>query len=82
MADTGLPEGMFNLVQGRRDEGIALASAAIDGLFTASAATGAVLRRQFVERPEGRCSSAIDMANNPRSGPPEDCPSQGRAMWN
>jgi len=49
----GLPDGVFNIVQGGRDTGIALAEARIDGLlFTGSAATGAQLRRQFVDRPE------------------------------
>ncbi|MFM2410671.1 MAG: succinylglutamate-semialdehyde dehydrogenase, partial [Pseudomonadota bacterium] len=53
MEHAGLPEGVFNLVQGARDTGIALAESAIDGLlFTGSAATGAHLRRKFVDRPE------------------------------
>jgi succinylglutamic semialdehyde dehydrogenase len=53
MQESGLPDGVFNIVQGGRDTGVALADAWIDGLlFTGSAATGAQLRRQFVERPE------------------------------
>ncbi|MEZ5656654.1 MAG: succinylglutamate-semialdehyde dehydrogenase [Sphingobium sp.] len=53
MAQAGLPDGVFNLVQGGRDTGIALADAPIDGLlFTGSAAIGAHLRRQFADRPE------------------------------
>lgn len=53
MENAGLPAGVFNIVQGGRETGIALADAEIDGLlFTGSAATGAHLRRQFVDRPE------------------------------
>ncbi len=53
MDEAGLPAGVFNLVQGGRSTGIALAGAPIDALlFTGSAATGAQLRRQFVDRPE------------------------------
>jgi len=53
IASAGFPAGTFNLVQGGRATGVALAEAKIDGLlFTGSAATGAVLRRQFVDRPE------------------------------
>lgn len=48
----GLPEGVFQLVQGARETGAALAEADIDGLlFTGSAATGAQFRRMFVDRP-------------------------------
>lgn len=53
MEQSGLPHGVFNIVQGGRDTGIALADAWIDGLlFTGSAKTGAHFRRQFVDRPE------------------------------
>jgi succinylglutamic semialdehyde dehydrogenase len=48
----GLPDGVFNLVQGGRDVGEVLVAADIDGLlFTGSAAAGATFRRQFVDRP-------------------------------
>ena len=51
-ADAGLPEGVFQLVQGGRDAGAALADADIDGLlFTGSAGTGAHFRRIFADRP-------------------------------
>ena len=51
-ADAGLPQGVLGLVQGGAETGKALAAADIDGLlFTGSAATGALLRRQFVDRP-------------------------------
>lgn len=51
--DAGLPEGVFNLVQGTRETGAALVRADIDGLlFTGSAAAGAHFRRLFVDRPE------------------------------
>jgi len=53
LREVGLPKGVFNIVQGGRETGVALAEADIDGLlFTGSAATGAQLRRQFVDRPE------------------------------
>lgn len=53
MQQAGLPEGVFNIVQGGRETGMALAEARIDGLlFTGSAATGAHLRRQFIDRPD------------------------------
>lgn len=53
MQEAGLPDGVFNVVQGGRETGIALAGAEIDGLlFTGSATTGAHLRRQFVDRPQ------------------------------
>jgi len=49
----GLPDGVFTAVQGGADTGKALADADIDGLlFTGSAATGALLRRQFADRPK------------------------------
>lgn len=48
----GLPDGVFQVVQGARETGAALAGADIDGLlFTGSAATGAQFRRMFVDRP-------------------------------
>ncbi|GGC37242.1 N-succinylglutamate 5-semialdehyde dehydrogenase 2 [Novosphingobium marinum] len=48
----GLPAGVFNIVQGARETGAALADADIDGLlFTGSAATGAHFRRAFADRP-------------------------------
>ncbi|HXB52204.1 MAG TPA: aldehyde dehydrogenase family protein, partial [Rhizomicrobium sp.] len=51
-AETGLPDGVFNLVQGGRDTGAGLMGADIDGLlFTGSAAAGAYFRRLFVDRP-------------------------------
>jgi len=53
LQEAGLPQGLFNVVQGGRETGVALAEADIDGLlFTGSATTGAHLRRQFVDRPE------------------------------
>lgn len=53
LQEAGLPYGVFNIVQGGRDTGISLAESRIDGLlFTGSAATGAHLRRRFVDRPE------------------------------
>jgi len=52
-AEAGLPDGVFNLVQGGRDTGAALVGGEIDGLlFTGSAAAGAHFRRLFVDRPE------------------------------
>ncbi|MDB5736491.1 MAG: astD [Sphingomonas bacterium] len=52
-AEAGLPDGVFNLVQGGRDTGAALVSGEIDGLlFTGSAQAGAYFRRLFVDRPE------------------------------
>ena len=50
--DAGLPDNVFQVVQGGRETGAALADADIDGLlFTGSAATGAHFRRMFVDRP-------------------------------
>jgi len=49
----GLPDGVFNLVQGGRETGAALVAQEIDGLlFTGSAQAGAHFRRMFVDRPE------------------------------
>jgi succinylglutamic semialdehyde dehydrogenase len=51
-AEAGLPEGVFQVVQGGRDTGTSLADCDIDGLlFTGSATTGAHLRRLFADRP-------------------------------
>ena len=50
--DSGVPEHVFQLVQGARDQGAALIGADIDGLlFTGSAATGAHFRRVMIDRP-------------------------------
>ena len=47
----GLPDGVFNLIQGGRETGAALLDQPIDGLlFTGSAEAGAHFRRQFVDR--------------------------------
>ena len=52
-AEAGLPDGVFNLVQGGRETGAALLDQPIDGLlFTGSARAGAHFRRQFVDRTE------------------------------
>lgn len=51
--EAGLPDNVFTLVQGGHETGSALTSAKIDGLlFTGSATTGALLRRQFADRPD------------------------------
>jgi len=51
-AEAGLPEGVFNLVQGGRETGAALVAEDIDGLlFTGSGAAGAHFRRVFADRP-------------------------------
>jgi succinylglutamic semialdehyde dehydrogenase len=48
----GLPEGVFQVIQGGRETGAALVSAPIDGLlFTGSAGAGAHFRRAFAMRP-------------------------------
>ena len=50
--DAGVPEHVFQLVQGGRDQGAALVAADIDGLlFTGSATTGAHFRRVMIDRP-------------------------------
>ena len=50
--DAGVPEHVFQLVQGARDQGAALIGADIDGLlFTGSATTGAHFRRVMIDRP-------------------------------
>ncbi len=52
-AAAGLPEGVFQVLQGGRDTGAALIEGEIDGLlFTGSAGAGAHFRRLFVDRPE------------------------------
>lgn len=52
-ADAGLPDGVFQIVQGGRDTGAALVGADIDGLlFTGSAGAGAHFRRLFADRPQ------------------------------
>jgi len=51
-AEAGLPDGVFNLVQGARATGEALVGGRIDGLlFTGSAGAGAHFRRIFADRP-------------------------------
>lgn len=51
-AQAGLPEGVFQVVQGGREAGQALVAADIDGLlFTGSASAGAHFRRIFADRP-------------------------------
>ncbi|QVM83779.1 succinylglutamate-semialdehyde dehydrogenase [Novosphingobium decolorationis] len=48
----GLPEGVFNLVQGGRETGEALVAGDIDGLlFTGSAHAGRALRHATIDRP-------------------------------
>lgn len=50
--DAGVPEAVFQLVQGGRDQGAALIAADIDGLlFTGAASTGAHFRRAMLDRP-------------------------------
>jgi len=50
--DSGVPEHVFQIIQGGRDQGAALISADIDGLlFTGSATTGAHFRRVMIDRP-------------------------------
>ena len=61
--DSGLPEGVLNLVQGGGDTGRALAGADLDGLlFTGSPHTGAALARQFAETPHKLL--ALEMGGN------------------
>jgi len=63
-AQSGLPAGVLNLVQGARGCGEALASSAgIDGLlFTGSDRTGQVLHQQFAGQPEKIL--ALEMGGN------------------
>ncbi|MEJ2407838.1 MAG: succinylglutamate-semialdehyde dehydrogenase [Novosphingobium sp.] len=52
-AKAGLPDGVFQILQGGRGTGEALISGPIDGLlFTGSAAAGAHFRRMFADRPD------------------------------
>lgn len=52
-AEAGLPEGVFEIVQGGRSTGEALVAGHIDGLlFTGSAGAGAHFRRIFADRPD------------------------------
>tara|TARA_R110000787_G_scaffold282842_1_gene394975 strand:- start:3722 stop:5140 length:1419 start_codon:yes stop_codon:yes gene_type:complete len=52
-ADAGLPDGVFNILQGARATGEALLAGEIDGLlFTGSAGAGAHFRRAFADRPD------------------------------
>lgn len=62
--DSGLPEGVLNLVQGGRESGAALAfHQEIDGLFfTGSWPTGKLLAEQFASRPEKIL--ALEMGGN------------------
>ncbi|MBT0668266.1 succinylglutamate-semialdehyde dehydrogenase [Novosphingobium profundi] len=51
-ARAGLPEGVFNLVQGGRETGEALVAGDIDGLlFTGSAGAGRALKHATIDRP-------------------------------
>jgi succinylglutamic semialdehyde dehydrogenase len=51
-AEAGLPDGVFQVVQGARETGEALVAGDIDGLlFTGSARAGAHFRRVFADRP-------------------------------
>jgi succinylglutamic semialdehyde dehydrogenase len=53
MRQTGLPEGVFTVLQGGRDTGAALIAQDIDGLlFTGSAGAGAYFTRAFADRPK------------------------------
>ena len=52
-AEAGLPEGVFQILQGGRETGEALLSGDIDGLlFTGSAKAGAHFRHMFADRPD------------------------------
>jgi succinylglutamic semialdehyde dehydrogenase len=62
-ASAGLPEGVFNLVQGGRETGAALVASDIDGLlFTGSAAAGMHFRRVLAERPQ--VIAALELGGN------------------
>lgn len=51
-AEAGLPDGVFQIVQGRRETGAALIAGDIDGLlFTGSAQAGRAFRHAFADRP-------------------------------
>ena len=60
----GLPSGVFNLLQGGRDTGMALAGhAGLDGLFfTGSSQTGRQLHQQFAAQPQKLL--ALEMGGN------------------
>ncbi|MBO9574546.1 MAG: succinylglutamate-semialdehyde dehydrogenase [Sphingobium sp.] len=59
----GLPEGVFNLVQGGRETGAALVAGDIDGLlFTGSAAAGTHFRRALLDRPH--VIAALELGGN------------------
>ena len=62
--EAGLPAGVFNLVQGSRETGVALAASdQIDGLlFTGSVTTGKALSKQMADRPE--VIMALEMGGN------------------
>lgn len=62
--EAGLPEGVFNVVQGGRETGVALVDhAGIDGLFfTGSARTGLWLAEKFARTPERIL--ALEMGGN------------------
>ena len=62
-AASGLPAGVFNIVQGGRATGEALLAQDIDGLlFTGSAEAGAHFRRIFAERP--KVMLALELGGN------------------
>ncbi|WP_206244229.1 succinylglutamate-semialdehyde dehydrogenase [Novosphingobium terrae] len=71
-AEAGLPEGVFQIVQGGRETGAALVAGDIDGLlFTGSAQAGRVFRRAFADRPH--VILALELGgNNPLIAWPED----------
>ncbi|MFL0797043.1 MAG: succinylglutamate-semialdehyde dehydrogenase [Cellvibrionaceae bacterium] len=61
--EAGIPCGVINLIQGGVETGKALANADINGLlFTGSSKTGALLHKQFADRPE--CLLALEMGGN------------------
>ena len=65
LRDAGVPEAVFALVQGGRDQGAALIGADIDGLlFTGSATTGAHFRKAMVDRPHVMLALELG-GNNP-----------------
>lgn len=62
-AQAGLPDGVFNIVQGGRETGAALVDADLDGLlFTGSAAAGAHFRRILADRPQ--VIAALELGGN------------------
>lgn len=61
--DAGVPEHVFQIVQGGRDQGAALIGTDIDGLlFTGSATTGAHFRRVMIDRPH--VIQALELGGN------------------